>query len=81
MTEKLNDLLQQVDLLSVDDKILILQQLLKSTGLQVVMGGGNFISADVVLQIQNGSPEALIPIFQLLAERVAGNSNLNSHKV
>lgn len=78
MTDRINDLIQQVDHLSVDEKVLLLQQLLKSTGLQVVMGGGNFVTASVVLQIQNGSVESLIPIFTALAERV-GNSNLNSH--
>lgn len=54
-----------------------MQELLKSAGLQVVLGGGNFVTASIVLQIQNGSPDALLPIFQVLVDRINQDLKVN----
>ncbi|MFP5274912.1 hypothetical protein [Coleofasciculus sp.] len=54
----------EIDKLPIEDKARLIQDVLKGSGLQVVMGGGNFISAEIVLQIQNGSAEQLEGIFR-----------------
>jgi len=61
----------EIDKLPIEDKARLIQDVLKGSGLQVVMGGGNFISAEIVLQIQNGSAEQLEGIFRALAHRVS----------
>lgn len=47
----------QIERLPSEDKIKLIQEVLKSSELLVVMNGENFIKADVVLQIQNSSSE------------------------
>ena len=66
---------EEIEKLPLEDKARLVQEVLSSSGLQVVMGGGNFISADVVLQIQNGSAEQLAGIFRALASRVKNEKN------
>ena len=66
----LTELREQIDKLTIEDKVKLVEDILKGSGLQVVMGGGNFFSADVVLQIHTGSAEQLSEIFRALADRV-----------
>lgn len=68
--DKFTSLKQQIDDLTVDEKLVLVSHVLKSSGLQVVMGGGNFISAEIVLQINSGSLESLTHIFDALARRL-----------
>ncbi len=76
--DKFKKIKDDLDSLSVEEKVSLISDLLQSSGLQVVMGGGNFISADVVLQIQGGSSESLVYIFEALARRVASESSSNN---
>jgi len=66
----LTELKKQIDKLTIEDKVKLVEDILKGSGLQVIMGGGNFFSADVVLQIHTGSAEQLSEIFRALADRV-----------
>ena len=40
----IKQLKQEIDELPVEDKVKLVQEVLSSSGLQVVMGGGNFFS-------------------------------------
>ncbi len=60
----------QIDELPLEDKVRLVQDILNGSGLQVVMGGGNFISAEIVLQIQSGSVD-LERILEAAANRIA----------
>jgi len=83
MVEANNGLKQirdQIDELSVDEKIRLVQDILSGSGLQVVMGGGNFISAEIVLQIQSGSID-IERVLDAAANRIAKEKEKkNSHE-
>ncbi len=70
VSDKVKKLVSEIDELTIEEKTKLVEEVLKTSDLQVVMGGGNFISAEVVLQIQSGSTEQLTEIFQALAKRV-----------
>jgi hypothetical protein len=84
MAESENGLKQikaQIEQLPVEEKIRLVQDLLSGSGLQVVMGGGNFISAEIVLQIQSGSVE-IERVLDAAANRIAKEKakKNNSHE-
>ena len=81
MEELGNDLKQvkaQIENLPLEDKIRLVQDILNGSGLQVVMGGGNFISAEIVLQIQSGSVD-IERVFGAAADRIAKEKRKNNH--
>jgi hypothetical protein len=67
----IKQLKQEIDELPVEDKVKLVQEVLSSSGLQVVMGGGNFFSAEIVLQIQQGDSDQIAEILKALAFRVS----------
>jgi uridylate kinase len=71
VVDEVKRLKTEIDNLPIEDRVKLIQEVLKGSELQVIMGGGNFISAEIVLQIQNGSAEQLAEIFRALAVRVS----------
>ena len=76
----LKEIKAQIDHLSIEEKIRLVQDILSGSGLQVVMGGGNFISAEIVLQIQSGSID-IERVLDAAANRIAKEkAKKNSHE-
>ena len=67
---RIKQLKEEIDRLPIEEKVRLIQEVLTTNGLQVVMGGGNFISAEIVLQIQSGDVD-LEKIFQAAANRIS----------
>ncbi|MDJ0716474.1 MAG: hypothetical protein QNJ54_20055 [Prochloraceae cyanobacterium] len=65
--EKIKALIEELPL---EKKASLIQDVLRSNGLQVVMSGTNFISAEVVLQIQSGSVD-LEQVLKAAANRIS----------
>lgn len=56
--------------LSAEEKAVLLQEMVGNLGQQVILGSGNFITADVVLQIHSGDVD-LSEILKAAAHRVS----------
>ena len=81
LQEKLQHLKEEIDQLPIEEKARLVQDILQGSGLQVVMGGGNFFSADIVLQIHTGSADQLGEIFRALADRVGKEKKLKIEEI
>ena len=68
----------EVEKLPIQDKLRLISELLRKIGLDRQIGGGNYISTQVVLQIQNVSTEQLIEIVRALTENIGKESKKNT---
>lgn len=69
MSENFKEAKEAVSRLSAEEKAILLQEML-GQGQQIILGGGNFFTADVVMQIQAGDVD-LSEIFTAAAHRVS----------
>lgn len=67
---RVRQLKEEINNLPIEEKVRLVQEILTSNGMQVVMGGGNFISAEIVLQIQSGDVD-LDKVFKAAANRIS----------
>lgn len=69
-SENLKSAREAISQLSEEEKSVLLQEEFTGLGHQVILGGGNFITADVVVQIQSGDVD-LSEVFRAAANRIS----------
>lgn len=68
-TNKLDQLKNEIDSLSIEDRIELIQHALKNSNLSITFGASQSVKADVVFYFQSQPIEQLGPIFEALANR------------
>ena len=72
---KLDEIKPLVQQLSAQEKAELVKELIgKDSGLQVVLGGSNWTSAEIAIQIQTASSVDLSVLLEALAQRVRSQS-------
>ncbi|MDJ0718281.1 MAG: hypothetical protein QNJ54_29320 [Prochloraceae cyanobacterium] len=66
---KLEKLKKEIDNLSIEEQIDLIQHTLKNSNLSVTFGASQSVKADVVFYFQSQPIEQLGPIFEALAKR------------
>ena len=66
---KLEQLKKEIDDLSVEEQIELVQHALKNSNLSVTFGASQSVNAEIVFYFQSQPMEQLAPIFEALAKR------------
>lgn len=70
MTDNLKAAMDAIFRLSPQEKSMLIQELLSGSAHQVILGGGNFITAEVVIQIQSSEVD-LSEVLQAVSYRIS----------
>lgn len=70
MTDNLKAAMDAISRLSPQEKSMLIQELLNGSAHQVILGNGNFITAEVVIQIQSSEVD-LSEVLQAVSYRIS----------